>query len=104
MLGNHRHIIALAPGLQLLYRCRSKGVTGSQHDAVPLLLEAVRQLANGRGFSSTIHAHNQNHERVMGLNAEGRLLIGQQLGERLLQGRHDRLLCRQLAAAQSQAE
>ena len=86
MLGDHRHIIALAPGLQLLYRCRPKGVTGSQHDAVPLLLEAVRQLANGCGLSGAIHAHHQNHKRVMRLNAEGRLLIGQQLGERLLQG------------------
>ena len=65
MLRNHRHIIALAPYLQLFNRRRTEGIAGGQHHALALILELLGQLTDGGGFTHTINTHHQDHVRLV---------------------------------------
>ena len=58
MLSNHRDVVALAPDLQLLNRRRTEGIARRQHHRFALLLELTRQLADGGGFTHTVHTHH----------------------------------------------
>ncbi|MNS37603.1 hypothetical protein D3C72_698250 [compost metagenome] len=65
MLGDHRDLVALAPDLQLLYRRRTEGVAGGEHDFLAFQLQFLRQLADGGGLAGTVDADDQNHERLV---------------------------------------
>jgi hypothetical protein len=64
-LRDHRHAVALAPGLQLRDRGGAEGVAGGQHQAVALVLEAARQLADGGGLADAVDADGEDHEGLL---------------------------------------
>ncbi len=63
-LRDHRHLVALAPGLQLADGGGAEGVAGGQHHLVALVGIAPCQLADGGGLADAIDAHGENHERL----------------------------------------
>ena len=70
-LGDDRDVVALAPDLQLLHGGGAEGVAGGQHQAVAVLLEAARQLADGGGLADAIDADGEQHERLLiGINRQ----------------------------------
>ena len=68
VLCNDRNIVALAPHLKLLNRCRTEGIARRQHHRFTLLLELTRQLADGGGFTHAVDADHQNNERGFAFN------------------------------------
>src|SRR5690606_7229501 len=65
-LGNDRYLVALTPDLQLLDRRRPEGIARGEQDRLALVLEALGQLANGRGFANAV---NPDHQDDIGLIA-----------------------------------
>ena len=74
MLGDHRHVVAFAPCLQLLDGRRAERVTGREHDRVALVPEATRELANGRGLAGAVHTDHQDYVGAVRLVDRERLL------------------------------
>ena len=72
MLGHHGHLVALAPGLQLLHRRGAEGVAGREHHLLAVVLELFGQLADGGGLAGAVDAHHEDDPRL----ALGRLVLG----------------------------
>ena len=64
-LRDDRNAVALAPDLQLLDGRGAKGVAGGQHDRVARVLQAVGELADGRGLARAVDADHEDHERLV---------------------------------------
>ncbi len=54
---------AFRPNFELLDGGSAKSVGGAQHHARAILLQAVRELADRRGFSRAVHADDEKHAR-----------------------------------------
>ena len=65
LLRYNRHIIALAPGLQLLDRRGPKRVASRKHYRQAGVPEAFRQLADRRRLAGAVDADHQDDERAM---------------------------------------
>ena len=61
-LRDHRHAVALAPGLQLRDRGGAEGVAGGEHQRTAFVLEALGELADGGGLADAVDADGQQHE------------------------------------------
>jgi hypothetical protein len=61
-LGHYRHVIALAPCLELFNRSSTKGIAGGQHDGKTFFPVPLRQFANGGGFARAVDAHHEDHK------------------------------------------
>ena len=83
VLCNHRHLVAIAPHLQLFHRGRAEGVSGRQHHRATLGHIAPRQLADGGGLAHPVHAHHQDDEGLLARHVQG-LLAGLQQTQQLL--------------------
>ena len=63
-LGDDRHVVALAPDLQLLDRGSTERVAGGEHDLAAVADEAVRELADRRRLARAVHADDQHDVRL----------------------------------------
>ena len=84
-LANHRDVIALAPGHQLLARRGAEGVARRQQHRLALGLEVLCQLADGGGFAGAVHARHHDHEGFVRTGVEWLLQRCEQIDQRLLQ-------------------
>ncbi len=60
LLGDDRHAVALAPGLQLLHGGGAKGITGGEHDRAAVLAQAMGQFADGGGLAGAVDADHED--------------------------------------------
>ena len=91
MLGNHRNIVALTPDLKLFNRCRTESIARRQHHRFTLLLKLTRQLTNRRGFTHTVDAYHQDHERRFTFNIQRLIDFRQNLAHLFFQQAIERL-------------
>ncbi len=66
-LRDHRHVVARAPGDELLARGRAERVAGGEHHAQALRLEPLRELADRRGLARAVHARHHDDEGLRAL-------------------------------------
>ena len=62
-LGDHRHVVALAPDLQLLDRGGAERVAGGEQHLQPSSPAAARELADRRRLAGAVDADDEDHER-----------------------------------------
>jgi hypothetical protein len=98
-LGDDGHVVALAPGHQLLACRGAEGVAGGEEDALAVLLEVLGQLADRGRLAGAVHAGDHDHEGLVGFHLEQQFErleeVVQDVGQRLL----DRLRRFQLVLA-----
>ena len=88
LLGDHRHVVARAPGLQLLDGGGPVSVAGSEQHLQAFRLVAPRELADRRGLAGAVHADHEDEERSPAAGNDERAgSRPQDLGQGLLQGR-----------------
>ena len=98
-LRDHRHVVALAPDLQLLDRSGAERVARGEHDFQSLLLQLPRQLADGRGLAGAVDADDENRERRgSAVDCERLLRWPQDLQQRAAQRREQRIEIAELLA------
>ena len=66
-LGDNRYIEFGPPELKLLNCCRSKSITGREHNGVPRILAPGCQFCTCRRFADTIYADHQNNIGSLGI-------------------------------------
>ena len=64
-MRDHRHAVALAPGLQLLDGGGSESVTGGKHEGALLEQQAVGKLADRGGLADAVDADHKDHEWLL---------------------------------------
>jgi hypothetical protein len=88
VLGDNRHVVAFAPGFQLLAGGGAEGVAGGEQHALALVLEILGQLADRGRLAGAVDAGDHDHERLVAADIERLLerLQGREqgIGERLL--------------------
>jgi len=62
LLRDHGDIIALTPHLQLLNRGGAKGIAGSKHDRVSVVLQVMGKFADRRCLTGTVDTHHEDDE------------------------------------------
>ena len=80
-LGDDRHVVALAPDLQLFARRGAEGVAGGQQHRLALRLEMLGQLADGGGLAGAVDAGQHDDEGLVRGDVE-RLLQRRQQSSR----------------------
>ena len=65
LLRDYRHMVAFAPGLQLLARGGAEGVAGCQQDRSALCLKMLGQLADRGRLAGAVDAGNHDDERAV---------------------------------------
>jgi hypothetical protein len=65
-LADEAGLRAFGPDLKLLDGRRPERIRRAQQRRTALLLEAVRELSDGRGLSRPVHADHQDHRRRLG--------------------------------------
>ena len=81
LVGDHLHVVALAPAGQLLARGRAEGVTGGQQHRLLDLVQVASQLADRGGLAGAVHPGDHHHQRVGTVDVDRLLQRGQQLGQ-----------------------
>ena len=84
-------LIALTPDLKLFNRCCTESIARRQHHRFTLLLKLTRQLTNRRGFTHTVDAHHQDHERRFTFNIQRLIDFRQNLAHLFFQQAIERL-------------
>ncbi|MNN93142.1 hypothetical protein D3C81_2115330 [compost metagenome] len=85
MLGDHRDVVALAPHLQLLDGGGAEGVAGGEHDLLAILLQLLRQLADGGGLAHAVHADHEDHVGLALIDLQRFFHRAEQAGQLFLQ-------------------
>ncbi len=76
-LGDDRHVVAHAPGLELFDGGGAEGVAGSEHDGAAFVAVTAGQLADGRRLAYAVDADGEHDVRLVAADVQ-RLLDGRQ--------------------------
>lgn len=88
--GDNRDAESIAPALELLDRSGAKCIGSGEQHRVSARLEPVSELGRRGGFTSAVHADDEDHERfAIGPRCGCREIIGQHFHEMAAGGAND---------------
>ena len=90
LVGNHVHLVALAPARQLLARRRPERVARRQQHRLIDLMQMARQLADRRRLAGPVHPGDHHHQRISPVHVDGLLQRRQKLRQDVDQRRLQR--------------